>query len=98
MTTPEDGAAAGILLAQKAIHAAADGDDDKILSLINGASHAEVAWAASYLVSGVREVVWRYAKGNPRKARRALHAAANDLEDPLMVRLALMLDEAAEGG
>ncbi|MCW2588499.1 MAG: hypothetical protein JWQ86_926 [Mycobacterium sp.] len=94
----DDDAASGVRLAQRAIHAAADGADDKILELINSATHAEVAWAASYLVSAVREAAWQFAKGNPRKTRRALHAAADDLEDPLMVRLALMLDEGAESG
>lgn len=94
MDTEDDLAAAGISVAQKALHAAADGNDDEILSIINSASHAEVAWAAAYLVSAVRETVTKLAKGNPRKTARILHAAASNVEDGLMVRLDLIIDQA----
>jgi hypothetical protein len=97
MSAPDD-AASGIELAQKAIHAAADGHDDQILALINGATHGEVAWAASYLVSVSRELAMVASKGNVRKARRALHAGANNIEDALTTRLAVMVDEADRGG
>lgn len=90
----EDTAAAGVEVAQRALRAAADGNDDEILSTINGATHAEVAWAAAYLVSAVREVTTKYAKGDPRKTARGLHAAANNVEDGLMVRLDLIIDQA----
>jgi hypothetical protein len=92
--SPADDAVAGVKLAQGAIHAAADGHDDHILELINGATHGEVAWAASYLVSAIREVAWVASKGNARKTRRALHAGADNIEDALTVRLAVMVDEA----
>lgn len=96
MTTADD-AAAGVELAQQAIHAAADGHDDKILELINKATHGEVAWAASYLVSAARELAMVASKGNVRKARRALHAGANNIEDALTTRLLVMVDEADRG-
>lgn len=89
-----DDAAAGVTLAQQAIHAAADGRDDRILELVNGAAHSEVAWAASYLVSAVREMAHVATKGNARKTRRALHAGADNIEDALTTRLAVMVDEA----
>lgn len=92
--TNADDSAAGVQLAQQAIHAAADGYDDQILTLINGASHAEVAWAASYLVSAVREMAHIATRGNARKTRRALHAGADNIEDALVTRLAVMVDEA----
>ncbi len=94
MTTADD-AAAGVQLAQRAVHAAADGHDERILELINGASHGEVAWAASYLVSAVREMAHVATKGNARKTRRALHAGADNIEDALTTRLAVMVDEAS---
>lgn len=92
-----DDAGMGVQLAQQAIHAAADGHDDQILALINSAAPGEIAWAASYLVSAVREMAFVASKGNARGARRALHAGADNIEDALTTRIAVIVDEADRG-
>jgi hypothetical protein len=91
--TQDDDAAAGVSLAQAAIHARADRDDAGVLAAINGGSHAEVAWAAAYLVAALEEAVLKSMHGNRRKTRRALHASANRLDDVVMARADAIVEE-----
>lgn len=93
--TQDSDAVAGMELAARAIHAAADGRDDEALAALNGGTHAETAWAAAYMLAALRESVWDRHNKKPVRAALAMHKAADDIgDDVLDTRLALMLEEA----
>lgn len=97
--TQDTDAVAGMALAARAIHAAADGRDDEALAALNAGTHAEAAWAAAYLLSALRECVSaRYGK-KPVRVALALHKAADEIGDDVMeTRLALIAEEAKRHG
>lgn len=98
MTEDRD-AVAGMALAARAIHAAADGRDDEARAALNGGTHGETAWAAAYMLAALRESVSARYPGKPVRVALALHKAADEIGDDVMeTRLALMAEEAKRHG
>lgn len=89
---------AGMELARQAMHALADGEDDRVLAVLNGGKPAEVAWCAACLLSALREAVGVAVKHDPGEVRRLLHTLAEPSEEDVAVtRISLML-QAEFGG
>ena len=85
-------AVAGMALAARAIHAAADGRDDEALAALNGGSHAEAAWAAAYLLAALRESVAARYDRKPVRVALGMHKAADTMGDDVFeTRLSLIL-------
>lgn len=82
--TQADDAARGVRVAQEAVRAIATGNEQAVVDMLNGASHADAANAAAYLVSALREVYRDLHRGNPTKVARALRAAADRMEDDVI--------------
>ncbi len=92
--TDSEEAGRGVALAQQLMIAKANGDDGRLLELVNGASHAELAWASAYLAG----CVWGTALasyGDEETARRVVIAGASDPTDVSMAQVAVIIHEAA---
>ncbi len=84
----------GLAVAQQLMIAKANGDDQRLLQLVNGAGHAELAWTSAYLASAVWFAAVA-AHGDEETARRALIALANDPTDITLTQIAVIIHEAA---
>lgn len=83
----------GLVVAQQLMIAKANGDDQRLLQLVNGAGHAELAWASAYLAGGVWGAAVA-AHGDEETARRAIIAVASDPTDVTMTQVAVIVHEA----
>lgn len=93
MTALED-SAAGIEAAAKAILALADGNEGEALAALNACSHAEAVWAASYLLTCLREATSTAVNHNPRRLAAALKAgAAGAVEDAVLTAVGLIVED-----
>lgn len=88
-------AASGIDAARRAVLAIADGDEAGALAALNATSHAEAVWAASYLLSAVRECAQARFGPSPRRVSDALRRAVADTADPVLTQVALIVEDAA---
>ncbi len=92
MSGSEASAAAGMQMAARAIHAAADGRDDEALTELRTGTHEEATWAAGYLLGALRESTLARFRGSPSLAALALHTAAKNVDkDVKATRLTLRL-------
>ena len=98
MTTDTGSASKGVKLAQRALHAIADGNEQEALAALNSASPEETMWANAYLLSGIRGFALSLAKGNTNKAARLLLGVARNTEDALMAEYAVTVQDAERGG
>jgi hypothetical protein len=91
--------ARGMDAAQRAIRATADHEDDRALAILNEQSYEDAVWASSYLLACLRELATVTAKGDPKEARRLLHAGADGAaEDTAVTQVGVIINNAFKGG
>jgi hypothetical protein len=94
-----EAAARGLDAAQRAMHAIADNENDRALAILNTTAHEDGIWTSSYLLSCLRELATVTAKGDPKEARRLLHAGADGAaEDTALTQVGVIINNAFEGG
>lgn len=85
--------AAGMRLAQAAIRAMADDDQEQALGLLRGAEPGELMWASATLASAIREVFLTANKRNRHRTRVAMRAAADAIDGDLLDTQLMLLSK-----
>lgn len=90
----QQGAAAGIEAASKAIVALAEGDNSASLAVLNATSHGEAVWAATYLLQCLKEAVSAQVNHDPRRLELALkNGASGAAQDVVETQVGLIVAE-----
>lgn len=91
---PSNAPGRGVELGQRALRAHGLGDTSEVLRVINAGERAELVWACGWLVAAFEEAVLHASRGDKKKTRRILWAAATNNQDAVVTQALVVLADA----